>query len=606
MSPFSFWSCVIASSILSNIVKGQINDFIKEIGVNGEDIWRSRTDFIPVQSAQYGAIKIGEEMSMEFDFTWHGRTYDPSNATDVYEQFFRIGCDAKQGTGLCRGGFGCYGEGASYPSFSITPIAAGNFIHISVSNGSQCHTPYRLSDYGSVSIGESYHVQIRYNQSKLIIIVGGGGRQEYVETHTRKPTQTEFLGFNMPVWWMSNGYVTDSNRGNGTFSNITIVSKSFPTESPTIEPTLHPSSGPTVHQTSIAPTLNPAVSTSKLPTEQPTKMPIDVPSTSQSMDPSIAPTLNPTVSTPTLSTPTLSTEIPTKIPTDNPSTSQSMDPSIYPSIAPTLNPSASTSKSSEIPTKAPIDNPATSRSMYPSIYPSTAPTLNPSVSTSKSPTEIPTKTPIDNPSTSRSMYPSIYSSTDSSTYPSIDQPVYPAVFPATNPTAAPSETHAVDILTTKMNQLESEQGVFKSWMTVVIVCVIVFCLLVVGGYMVWEMRKDKHRNANVKKRKKQNAKYRRIIPGGAMDNKFEKYLSEAQKQELEGDLETTGEPDTMVQIQEIYGYNPHDFTSTAQKEEFKRERYHKLNPQNSDDEVIDEMKNQKYGLDPSQTDTVRE
>ena len=96
-----------------------INLFNTSIESDGTNIWQSLSDFIPQRSQYYGRIPIGINMSMEFDFIWHGRTYDPSPT--AYEMFFRIGCTANDIDdpdiqSPCVGGHNCEGQGLRLPS----------------------------------------------------------------------------------------------------------------------------------------------------------------------------------------------------------------------------------------------------------------------------------------------------------------------------------------------------------------------------------------------------------------------------------------------------------------------------------------------------------
>jgi len=65
------------------------------------------------------------------------------------------------------------------------------------------------------------------------------------------PTEEIYLGKRVPIWWMSNKFSgTPNNRGNGTFSNVILISNKFgptldPTSSPTVEPTYNPTDDPT-------------------------------------------------------------------------------------------------------------------------------------------------------------------------------------------------------------------------------------------------------------------------------------------------------------------------------------------------------------------------
>ena len=98
------------SIVLLMACNAQLNQWKLDTGPNGEDIWRSTSTFVPVQSQSFGTIKLGKKMLMEFDFTWNGYTFDPRGAPyNDYENFFRVGCSAYADTTLgspCGGGNG--------------------------------------------------------------------------------------------------------------------------------------------------------------------------------------------------------------------------------------------------------------------------------------------------------------------------------------------------------------------------------------------------------------------------------------------------------------------------------------------------------------------
>eukprot|EP01083_Nonionella_stella_P253779 872974_1 len=66
----------------------------KTIQPSGE-IWleQNGNDLHPTQATSYGTITLGEVMSIEFDFDFHGRSNDPPDRAGYQENFFRIGYD---------------------------------------------------------------------------------------------------------------------------------------------------------------------------------------------------------------------------------------------------------------------------------------------------------------------------------------------------------------------------------------------------------------------------------------------------------------------------------------------------------------------------------
>lgn len=62
--------------------------------------YQSVSDFVPVSGQSLGEIRLGQQMTMQFDFTFNGRSNNPS--ANQREQFFRIGFDADNGDS-CNG-----------------------------------------------------------------------------------------------------------------------------------------------------------------------------------------------------------------------------------------------------------------------------------------------------------------------------------------------------------------------------------------------------------------------------------------------------------------------------------------------------------------------
>eukprot|EP01083_Nonionella_stella_P012417 35247_1 len=383
--------------LISMIYSGhsQTNQFIKAIGPNQEDIWRSTSQFIPVQSTSFGTITIGEIMSIEFTFTFGGRT--ESERPNREENFFRIGYTATNSEK-------CDGQESHYPSLWLDNDI--DYLRVSYSSGSTC-SDYRLLDtYNTIEVGATYHMLIAFNNSRISIHISGGGRPDWNYTATRQPTLPQFIGVEVPVWWMSNkfqGY--DYNRGNATFSNITIISytpsSNNPTEAPTMEPTTDtqsPTFSPSVHSTR-SPTIEPTPEPTHRPTKDPTLDPTMEPTTEPTTHPTIEPTVNPTA-------------YPTIEPTSDPSVDPTTDPTIDPTVDPTVDP-----------TKDPT--------AYPSIDPTVDPTTDPTIDPTMDPTTDPTRSPSAPPTNAPSHAPSNA----------------PSVAPTYSPSAAPSWSPTANLLT---------------------------------------------------------------------------------------------------------------------------------------------------------------
>ena len=201
-------------------------------------------------------------MSMEFDFVFGGRTNSPN--ANFYENFFRVGFLATSRN--------CDGEGSRYPSFWLNS-GFDDYMHVSVSSGNLCQSAQKLDGYGTISIGSTYHLKIAFNNTEIVINVSGGGKDNYTQIHSRSPTLSSHIGQEANVYFMSPKFSGDYNVGNGTLSNIVIISNVF-TESPTLSPvTANPTTNPTLPTLtpSFSPTLPP--STTAAPSTGPTASP---------------------------------------------------------------------------------------------------------------------------------------------------------------------------------------------------------------------------------------------------------------------------------------------------------------------------------------------
>lgn len=379
------WSSLfIAISVQSQL----INQFIEGTGPKGEDTWNSTSDFIPQQAQSFGSIKIGLIMSIEFDFVFHGRRNSPTVCPNLKnENFFRIGNTAQYSTG-------CVHQGSHYPSFSLAPNCDAEYLQIGFTTRRRCPDTLTLSDYGNgtLSTTHAHHIEIYMNTSQIVVKITGGGQPDYVAHKKKYGTPMDFVNQSLPVWFMSNKRSNQYNVGDGTFSNIKIVSKWAPypmTPVPTHEPTTSPSNRPTDDPTQslVMPTDAPTKYPTLVPTSQPTTFPSTKPSATPSNNPTTSPSMAP-IASPSVS--------PTRSKTTNPSATPSIVPSLTshpsmpPTISPTLYPSAGLIVS---PTSNPTMLPSMPPSNHPTLYPTAFPTSTPSKLSSSHPTSIPSMQP---------------------------------------------------------------------------------------------------------------------------------------------------------------------------------------------------------------------
>ena len=193
MSAFYIINTIYSSLIIHTTHAQLLNQYVESTLSNGTDRWESTSDFIPIRDQSYGTITIGSTMRMEFDFTFLGRTNDPG--TDKFENFFRVGYDSAFGNN-------CSGQGSRYPSFWLSPDS--DTMHVSVSQGnSECQPSYPLTNYGTITVGSTYHLIIAYNASLLTVAVSSSDRPDWDMSWARTPTSAEWIGTTAHVWFMS-------------------------------------------------------------------------------------------------------------------------------------------------------------------------------------------------------------------------------------------------------------------------------------------------------------------------------------------------------------------------------------------------------------------
>ena len=274
---------IITSLYFCLSLSSELNQWDKITGDYGEDIWYSTSDFVPVHSQSFGTIKIGRIMSVEFDFVFGGRTNDPNK--DQTEMFFRVGYDPD-------GGNGCDGHNSAYPALWLFDDTDKLFV--SGSDSVSCSNVYSLEEYGTISVGESYHIFIGFNDTHFVVEMSGGS-SNWIREWDRNGTLESHLGDDVPIWFMSDKYGSGTyNRANGTFSNMTIISNwfTYDTPMPTSEPTANPTSIPSLlptHTPTLYPTLHPTLYPTSNPTAHakstrvPTNVPLRITTTSLSL-----------------------------------------------------------------------------------------------------------------------------------------------------------------------------------------------------------------------------------------------------------------------------------------------------------------------------------
>eukprot|EP00485_Elphidium_margaritaceum_P020259 CAMPEP_0202727152 /NCGR_PEP_ID=MMETSP1385-20130828/184977_1 /ASSEMBLY_ACC=CAM_ASM_000861 /TAXON_ID=933848 /ORGANISM="Elphidium margaritaceum" /LENGTH=804 /DNA_ID=CAMNT_0049393391 /DNA_START=33 /DNA_END=2447 /DNA_ORIENTATION=- len=279
---------------LFSLSLAQNNQYTTSVGANGEFIWQSTSDFIPGKPGQaYGTIPIGDEMTMEFDWTWHGRT-----VAGEWQQFFRVGLDPTVSAG-------CDGAGSRYPSFWLPGTA--DEMHVSVSSGILCQKGQRFADFGTISVDTEYHVQIAFDSTSVTIKASESqdwpNNNVKTQTFTRDATLPEYVGETASVWWISEGFDDGSRTyaGDATFRNVVLTSivyanlSTTSTSSPTVTPT----------ESTSTPTLSPTLSTpapTTTTTSDSTSTPTTIAPTTTTSSSSSSSTASTTVAAPTTST----------------------------------------------------------------------------------------------------------------------------------------------------------------------------------------------------------------------------------------------------------------------------------------------------------------
>eukprot|EP01083_Nonionella_stella_P112676 331769_1 len=178
----------------------------KTIQPTGE-IWLTQNgnDLNPTQATSYGTINLGQIMSIEFDFDFHGRSNDPANRAGFQENFFRIGYSA-----CCS--IGCNGEGSTYPAMFLARSVTGDVLDIKVSSAASCGAANYLNDY-TLSTTQTHHIKISFNNTQVVVDITGGGQPTYNKQWNRQQTPKKYLGDTVNVYFLSpTFYSTPFNR----------------------------------------------------------------------------------------------------------------------------------------------------------------------------------------------------------------------------------------------------------------------------------------------------------------------------------------------------------------------------------------------------------
>eukprot|EP01083_Nonionella_stella_P134328 408811_1 len=295
MVSHSDWIAILCILCLQLSSKCLSTRYIQESGIYSGS-WQSTSNIIPKPSTHYGTIRLGQIMTIQFDFLFNGRS-NPMKPCEL-ENFFRIG---HQSTELTSD---CYRDGkyAHYPSMwlSRSESCNDNYLQVKYSGGcgdgaptySGCHcwiNAQRLADYGDLSTTQWHHITIALNRAQIVTSISGGGKPDYSNTIPSMGMYAgEALGDDVPVWFATDPMYSDRydfTTGNGIFANISIQSRLFtwtplpsnaPSSPPTSKPTSAPTDSPTFSPTD-APSLSPTVPPTFTPTDSPTDSPTDAP-----------------------------------------------------------------------------------------------------------------------------------------------------------------------------------------------------------------------------------------------------------------------------------------------------------------------------------------
>ena len=85
-------SCFTLSLLI--VYSQEINQYIEYRDGDGAFIWESTSDFVPVQATSFGEITLGDEMTVKFDFVYHGPEHEDDTEK---ENFFRVGASSSNG-----------------------------------------------------------------------------------------------------------------------------------------------------------------------------------------------------------------------------------------------------------------------------------------------------------------------------------------------------------------------------------------------------------------------------------------------------------------------------------------------------------------------------
>eukprot|EP01084_Bolivina_argentea_P293593 504968_1 len=191
MSPLQITSLIVIIYIQSCTSAS----LTKTIQPNGE-IWlqQSGLNLKPSQATVYNTIQLGELMSIEFDFLFHGRSNDPPYRAGYQENFFRIGYDT-----CCT--LQCGGEGSAYPGMFLARSSIGDYLDIRVSSGVTCGFNNILYNYGILSTTQTHHIKISLNNTQVIVDITGGGKPTYKKQWNRVQTPKDYLGDTVNVYF---------------------------------------------------------------------------------------------------------------------------------------------------------------------------------------------------------------------------------------------------------------------------------------------------------------------------------------------------------------------------------------------------------------------
>ena len=94
-----------------------------------------------------------------------------------------------------------------YPSLWL--YANNPMLYVSASHDDPCSiATYSMEDYGNITIGVSYHIEISINDTHLSIAASGGDKNDWNMAWVRNVTSASHVGEELSVWYVLITHIT--------------------------------------------------------------------------------------------------------------------------------------------------------------------------------------------------------------------------------------------------------------------------------------------------------------------------------------------------------------------------------------------------------------